>query len=272
MAKRWKYYDRREWKVNGKTIKEQFAVVSVVELERAYSAGLAPNALCLWLVLLHRVNGRTDETYALGAQEISRRTGMSRATIYRAIAQLKEAGLVGSREEDGNKICWLSIPRSTDETQTAENNSGKLPKQSQICDKDTETGKSQKRNTATSRNSDQTVSNLRLDTRINLITKIKGGGNPELQRGKKEIPTEMIQVLYSKIAEDSEESLETLTRWREKPEQSAAQITRKRWKMRNGPDCSDLNLWGWYGTHRARDVALGIREAMEWKAGTFKKF
>lgn len=280
MTTRWKYYDRRQWIVDANQIKEQFAVVSIAELERAYSAGLTPNALCLWLVLLHRVNGRTSEAWALGAKEISQRTGMSRATIYRSIAQLKSAGLVGSSEEAGKKICWLSIPRTDSiETQTADNDSGKLPEKSQNCDKPTALEKSQKSNTASPSISRKKVSSLRQDPRINSRTRIKPGGTgtghrSELQReeGAPRIATDLIETLYSKICEDSEDSLATIQAWRESPEQSAAQITRKRWKMRSGPDCSDLNLWGWYGTHRIRDVAGAMLEAMKWRRGEFPGF
>ena len=156
---RWRYWDHRAWTLDSNGLRNNFASITKAELRRAYSAKMSAGAYQLWLYLQHEISGRTSETcpsgWTLGSQQIQRETGLSRASVYRAIRQLKDAGLIGASEEKNTMRCWLRIPR--DESilnhPIVENNSGKLPKLSQNCDKATAPDPSHKRDTATPTNS-----------------------------------------------------------------------------------------------------------------------
>ena len=151
---RWRYWDHRAWTLDAHGLRTSFAQVSKAELRRAYQAKMSAGAYQLWLFLQHEISGRTAQRnpagWILGSQQIQRETGMSRASVYRAIRQLRDAGLIGCSEEKSSMKCWLSIP--LDESglnhPLAENNSGKLEVESQNCDKGTEADPSQKGTTA----------------------------------------------------------------------------------------------------------------------------
>lgn len=289
-ASRWRYWDHRAWTLDSNGLRNNFAAVTKAELRRAYSAKMSAGAYQLWLYLQHEIAGRTSkscpEGWTLGSQQIQRETGLSRASVYRAIRQLREAGLIGSSEEKNCMRCWLRIPpaESILNHPLAENNSGKLPIQSQNCDKATAADPSQKRHTATPANLPGPVSNLSLDPRSNSIQELIQGGSvanaaaekcqPTIAKkgGAPRIPTELVSVLYGMICEDTEEHRDRALRWKEHPDKAAYQLSSKTIAMRYGPPQSRLQRSDWYGTHRQSDIIKGMFLAIEWRAGRFEGF
>jgi len=282
---RWRYWDHRAWMLDSNGLRSNFSQISKPEMKRAYQAKMSAGAYQLWLYLQHEIAGRTSKTcpegWILGSQQIQRETGLSRASVYRAIRQLRDSGLIGATEEAGSMRCWLKIPRDESEMNhpLAENNSGKLPPKSQNCDKAPASDPSQKGYTASPSNSDSPVSELSLGSNTNFNTRIKPGGdrppaNPELQRGKGKprIPTELISLLHSYICEDNEEHRDRALQWSEHPESEAYKLASKTIPMRYGPPQSRIQLAGWKGTHRQSEIIQAMFFAIEWRAGRMQGF
>ena len=281
---RWRYWDHRAWTLDANGLRTNFAAISKSELSRAYKAGMSAGAYQLWLYLQHEISGRTSQKnpdgWILGSQQIQRETGLSRASVYRAIKQLKEAGLINTGEGPHHMKCWLSIP--ADEARMnhpiVENHCGKPPTKSQNCDSAAALESSQKRRTATPQISDIKVSDLSQDPRSNLITRsTRGGEHPgespiAKRKGGIQIPTELISLLYSKICEDTEEHRDLILAWQEHPDRHADQLASKSIAMRYGPPQSMLQLMGWKGTHRKTDIKLAMEAAIEWSRGVYKGF
>lgn len=143
------YSDRRQWITDAHRIKEQFSTVSKDELVTAYTSNLSAASYRVWLILLHKVSGRTPAMmerqaragraaeFFLTLTEIQNLTGLSRASIFRAQKQLVGAGLIGTQKVGKRVYAWLAIPRPTESEMTPAN-CGKLPMenflQSQFCD------------------------------------------------------------------------------------------------------------------------------------------
>lgn len=131
----WIYFDERR-------VKTDFVMISRESVTYALENIRSINTYRLWLFILHRVNGftqdRKPEGYRLGEKEILERTGLSRSGLYRSMQELEKCGLI-QREKRGKQTFAFLASHVGDA-----NRPEKIPLASHTCDAPAALDRSQK--------------------------------------------------------------------------------------------------------------------------------